>query len=478
MKTKPKIYFRADGNARIGLGHVTRSLALADMLKDDFDCYFIIQHPLPSLKEQILMACTGIIELNNNNGLIQEASKISGFINTGEIIVLDGYNFITAYQQVFKEKDIKVVCIDDIHACHFVADIIINHAGGVTQNEYSAEDYTQFYLGVQYALLSKVFREAAKNKVINKPNNLFICLGGADPKNDTLHILKKIEQKGEQNTCFLIIGAAYLHQDSLLEFIKSTKLKVELLINLSGEKMVFYMNQCARAITSPSTISYEYLSTGGLLYLKMTADNQNDINEYFLKEKLALSFDNFVEEYSSHQLEELAKGQSSLFDGKQQKRFLDIFYDSVITIRSVGLSDSTLYFDWVNDPSTRQQSYNIDPVSLEQHNAWFNQRLTDEKSVLYVVEFNKNPIGQIRFQIENCEAKISYSVDKIYRGKGFGFWILKRGIEAIRKSTANLKIIGYVKFENIASINIFRKLGFEEVVSTEMKNSYKYLLNY
>ncbi len=41
---KPKIYFRADGNATMGLGHVIRSLALAEMSNDIFDCHFKIKH--------------------------------------------------------------------------------------------------------------------------------------------------------------------------------------------------------------------------------------------------------------------------------------------------------------------------------------------------------------------------------------------------------------------------------------------------
>ena len=35
-----KIIFRADAGAGIGYGHFIRSLALADMLKNDFDCVF------------------------------------------------------------------------------------------------------------------------------------------------------------------------------------------------------------------------------------------------------------------------------------------------------------------------------------------------------------------------------------------------------------------------------------------------------
>lgn len=42
---KKKAYFRADASAQIGYGHFVRSLALADILKDDFDCIVFSQTP-------------------------------------------------------------------------------------------------------------------------------------------------------------------------------------------------------------------------------------------------------------------------------------------------------------------------------------------------------------------------------------------------------------------------------------------------
>ena len=45
MLNKRKIYFRADAGPEIGYGHYIRSLALADMLKDDFDCTMFTQTP-------------------------------------------------------------------------------------------------------------------------------------------------------------------------------------------------------------------------------------------------------------------------------------------------------------------------------------------------------------------------------------------------------------------------------------------------
>ena len=37
---KPKVVIRADGSAKIGLGHIHRTLALADYLKDVFEIEF------------------------------------------------------------------------------------------------------------------------------------------------------------------------------------------------------------------------------------------------------------------------------------------------------------------------------------------------------------------------------------------------------------------------------------------------------
>lgn len=473
MNNKLKVYFRADGNATTGLGHVFRSLALAEMLSDTFDCHFIIQNPLEVLETQILNVCNSILKIPETTDIIQEANTLVTQFQANEIIVLDGYHFNTAYQRIFKNKDIKVVCIDDNCSYHFVADAIINHAGGIKKWQYHFEKYTKLFLGLKYALLRKPFREAAKIK-IKKPNNLFICLGGADPKNHTLEVLKKVEQSKETNTCFLVIGGAYIYKSDLEDFLKNTTLKIEVLSNLSADKMVFYMNQCARAITPPSTVSYEYLSTGGILFLKVIANNQININSYFLEEKLALSFDENFEKYDADAITPFIKKQAQLFDGKQRKRFRNIFYRLTTSTRLARLNDCKIYFDWANDPITRQQSYHSEPIHYENHEAWFKQRLEDTNSILYIVDFNKKSIGQIRFQIKNNIATINYSLDKNYRGKGLGFWIVKKGINSFRKNYPNHDIIGFVKFDNIASAKIFRNLGFRETVSTKIKNSYKY----
>ena len=59
---KRTIYFRADADNTIGYGHFIRSLALAEMLRDEFECTIITKSPTDYQRKQALGICN-LIEL-------------------------------------------------------------------------------------------------------------------------------------------------------------------------------------------------------------------------------------------------------------------------------------------------------------------------------------------------------------------------------------------------------------------------------
>lgn len=319
---KAKVYFRADGSAKIGLGHVYRSLALAEMISGEFECHFIIREPLPQLVTEIMKVCVSYHVLQATKDDVQEAQMIvSNLVAPKDIVVLDGYHFVTEYQQVFKDNGNKLVCIDDIHAYHFVADVVINHAGGLGVKDYSIEDYSNLCLGLEYALLRKPFRDAAINREQREieKGSVFICLGGADPNNDTIEILHKCENLFYINKCYLILGSAFLYENELYEFIKESDLEIEVLRNLDAKSMVHIMEKCGVAITPPSSVSFEYLAVSGELYLKIIADNQIKIYNYFVNEGYAKDVENFVSR-NENKIE-----IKRPIDGKSGDRFISLF---------------------------------------------------------------------------------------------------------------------------------------------------------
>lgn len=324
--SKTSVYFRADGDSEIGLGHVIRSLAIADMINDEFDCHFIIRSPESHLRKQILNICESIIPIHTLDYEEEAILLNDEYLSANDIIVLDGYSFDTYYQKQLKSVGIKIICIDDIHSYHFYSDVIINHAGGISKKLYSAETYTKFYFGLKYAMLRKEFTTSKNSYVVNtlSTNQVFICLGGADPNNDTLKVINKCIEFIPQKNFTIILGGSYKHKDELDKYITTVDSKITVKQNLTAKEMAECMRESEVAITSPSTISYEYLSIGGQLYLHQTADNQQDIYNYFVSEGLAFPFSKFPF-VDNKLIEKALTKQAEIFDGQVENRIKNIF---------------------------------------------------------------------------------------------------------------------------------------------------------
>lgn len=475
MLSKTNVLLRADGNSKIGLGHVHRLLALAEILKDDFECKFFIRTPLPGIRDLILKQCGEVFEVKEGN---QESDAIFSFLTGKEIVVTDGYSFDTRYQQQIKNRSNILVCIDDIHRLHFVSDAVINPAGGVSEVVYSKETFTELFIGPKFSLLKKPFLNAAKDKKrTGRDNSILICFGGADPDNHTKLTLKNCIQF-PFDVFYVVLGEAYLHKPDLEAEIKNVNRDIRILQSLPPETLADIMKQCAVAVCSASGIAYECLSVGCELYIKQTATNQADIYHYLLKEKLAFKFEEFRTRPADVLLAQ--QNQDKIFDGNSDKRILKIFnrfdFQLNASLRKVNASDLQTTFQWGNDPESRAQSFNSNPISIEQHTSWFNRKIADPFTVLYIFEYKNWPAGQVRFDV-GTEAVISYSMDKAFRGRGWGLPMLKMAIEKfLEEHEAPIKIVGYVKNENISSKVIFENLGFTQGQSVEHPNSCKYEL--
>src|ERR1700744_1135916 len=205
---KPEIYIRADGSSKIGLGHIVRCTALAHMLKDNFKITFVCKEIPEQSKVDLQKSDFELILINTE----EEFFKL---LDLDKIVVLDGYDFDTNYQKKIKSTGCKLVCIDDLHDKEFVADLIINHAPGVKPKNYKAQLYTQFALGLDYALLRPAFLEQAKKeRKIENIKTVLICFGGADFKNLTESTLQTVSQFKEFKNILVITGTSYTNLDS------------------------------------------------------------------------------------------------------------------------------------------------------------------------------------------------------------------------------------------------------------------------
>jgi len=307
LKSKTQVYIRADGNSQIGLGHVIRSLSLAEMVGVYFDCHFIIRNPPSILKSQILDVCKSIIELpdtDNNEAEVRMLTR--DYLNGKEIVILDGYHFQTEYQRIIKNKGCYLVCIDDIHAYHFVADAIINHIGGITEDRYSKESYTKLFLGPEYSLIRKEFWQSQKNgdalrRESNSYSNCLLCMGGSDPNNCTQKMLFHLTKIKTIESINIVIGETYPFEEELKlanEIIANKNIKIYKSVN--AQLIADLINISDFGVFPASTIALEAHALKLPMMIGYHVENQIEAYDYWVNMGFAIGLGefNFVTEKS------------------------------------------------------------------------------------------------------------------------------------------------------------------------------------
>ena len=133
-----------------------------------------------------------------------------------------------------------------------------------------------------------------------------------------------------------------------------------------------------------------------------------------------------------------------------------------LNIRQATMGDLKFVFDLRNEEATRKVSFNSKTISPEEHRQWFEKKITDNNSIIYIVDIENLPIAQVRFDfINNKEAEINIAVTKDFRNKGYGTEVLKKTSSNFLEEFPRIKTIyAFIKPDNKASLRSFEKAGF------------------
>lgn len=268
---KRKAYFKADASSEIGYGHFIRTLALADMLKEDFDCTFFTSEPNEFQRSEIAKVCM-LYSLSFKTAQDEFLSILQG----DEIVVLDNYYYTSEYQSKIKQKGCKLVCIDDVHDKHFYADIVINHTPEIMAEHYSCEPYTRLLLGPSYLLLRKPFFDSISQKSDSPSEQTFICFGGSDEYNLTKCACKVIRNI-DNRPIIAVVGGGYLYRDDLENF--SIDNNIDIYSNVDAETIANLMKLSSLAIVPASCTFLEACCSRIPIITGFDADNQLFIAE-------------------------------------------------------------------------------------------------------------------------------------------------------------------------------------------------------
>jgi UDP-2,4-diacetamido-2,4,6-trideoxy-beta-L-altropyranose hydrolase len=473
---RPTVKIRTDASPQIGLGHLMRCIALANMLKEHFNITFFCREIPENLVNELAKSS---FKLKN----IANETIFFAHLKSRDIVVIDGYDFDTEYQKRIKKIGCKLVCIDDLHDKVFLADLIINHAPGVEPKEYQAQPYSQFALGLEYALLRPAFLKQAKNKkIIEKIETVLICFGGSDYKKLTESSISIVSTFSEFKKIIVITGPCYQYSDSLQELLSMDN-RIIHYHSVGEEEMTCLMVEADLAIVPASSILYEAMATGLIVITGMSTNNQKIIYSKIISQKKVFDAKQFKPEHLKDALNKsLIRRNAKIaidinYFKNSEIRILKIFQQLQISLflelRKIESSDLDITYKWAIDPVIRSRSFTKHIISMQEHKIWFCKKLNEKTSLFLIAELFGKVIGSIRFDIEEGKAMISYLVDTVFHGKGLGTVLLHKGIEyllTIEKEGKINEISGLVMKDNIPSIRAFERLGFVPVTQNNYIN--------
>jgi UDP-2,4-diacetamido-2,4,6-trideoxy-beta-L-altropyranose hydrolase len=488
-----KLLIRADATIQMGTGHLMRCLALAQAVKHQGGIvYFaLFTCPVPLQKRLIAEEFKLHHLIGCDLGSPLDAQKTAQLAEQLQCdwVCVDGYQFGADYQKMLNATGCRSIVLDDYgHSSFYYADLILNQNLSAQTNLYqNRHPNTTLLLGTRYTLLRQEFWEwrGWQRQISKVANQILITLGGSDPDNTTTWILDALQNIKDQNfNITVIVGNSNPHRNVLVKQIQHSIHEIDLVFDTTD--MPNYLVNADLAISAGGSTTWELAFLGLPSIIVTLADNQKVIAQALHDQGIAISvgavselnanqFVNVVQHLSNNleQRQVMSQKGQSLIDGEGADRVIMAMQGDRIRLRPARWQDCEQIWQWANEPTTRQASFQSKPIPWDQHVHWFRQKLETVNSIFWIaIDAQDYPIGQVRFDPISTEVtQISLTVAPNSRHQGFGVEILKAAVQQIFCNSKILAISAWIKPENSASIRTFEMVQFIKI-GTECKDGH------
>ena len=267
-----KVAIYVNGNNKRGIGHIYRTLEIADEFYSKPDIYYDANQTDPSvfgITTHTLIPVNGIAELFD----LCRKKQYTIFIND---ILTTSIDYMIALRTVLPGA--KIINFEDDGEGIYKADLVFNAL-------YSEGNLPQVKAGEKYYISGKTFMFYNPIKIRDKVQKVFIAFGGADPQNYSDRLLAIISQEEYNKYDFVVVlGRAKHNVDILLQYNRFAN--IEVLYDVSN--MPEIMTSCDIGITSRGRTGYE-LAMLGIPSISM-AQNQREEKHGFVSNENGFSY--------------------------------------------------------------------------------------------------------------------------------------------------------------------------------------------
>lgn len=276
---QPLVVMRCDASARIGFGHVTRSLALADAYRDTkrWKVLFAMDNDRDGV---------AVVERRGYQAVVPEAPLSSGgqgpwleqvaASRHAHTVVLDvRADLDRASVRAIRERGVTVMTIDDGSDRRLEADL----AFYPPVPQLDRLDWSGFqgrvYSGWDWIALRPEITAARERRARGGRGDssvVIVSMGGSDPAGLTLRALAALDSLGGEFTTIVLLGGAFGHHEPLRRFISTARRQYE--IRVDAPDFVDLAASADLAVASFGVTAYELAALGvPALHLCLTDDH-------------------------------------------------------------------------------------------------------------------------------------------------------------------------------------------------------------
>ena len=248
------------------------------------------------------------------------------------------------------------------------------------------------------------------------------------------------------------------------------------------------MTSCQIAIAPSSTILFELCSVKMPVLSGYYVENQKSIYEGLSEKEVIVKGGNFTNytisdfenEISnileSKNINDYIENQQKLFTGNNKTNFLGMLNRLNISFKKADENDVMLVYNWSNDALVRKNSYNSDPIVLENHKKWFTSKIIDKNTLFLIALVNNKPAGIVRYESGTENAVVGILISEDYRGQKLASTFLIKSANVFFKSF-QVPVLAYIKQENKASVKAFENASYkyfkDEIIHGSISFVYK-----
>ena len=275
------VLIRADGNEKIGSGHIMRTKSIANELKG-LGAKVLYALADERGKRLINNEFQSVVLSSNYECLDDEIDALSSVVKEQKIklILLDSY-FVTP--KYFKElkKLAKVAYIDDLDAFAYECEALINYGAFFDKNEYKARQNLakKHFLGSEFAPLRAEFRSTQKSSKNTQKKQVLLTTGNTDLLGIMPRLLEAfLSDESLKNLEFLAISGAFNEHENKLLALSAKHKNIKVLKN--PENMAQIMAEADFVLSAGGSTLYELASLAKAVICFSIAANQNNIKSW------------------------------------------------------------------------------------------------------------------------------------------------------------------------------------------------------